>query len=147
MKQITNFLKEGLRINKNTNVDNILNKDYIVALEKWPRSRVAIIIDILKNYVKMNKKDLDKDQIKFANNLRYELEFYWKDNLNVANDPKLIKLINGESPEFKNLKCIYDAICWTLEKDDTCTKPRRHKLELIIDEIGKYEDQIQQLEW
>ena len=148
MKLISNFITEKLIINKDSEVNGILDTNYIINVNNWPRSRVAILVDVLKGYVKSKRKELTKDQIKFSNDLRWELNTYWETHINVKNnDPDLIRLTNGEAPDFKNLKCLYDAIQWSINEDPKCSKPRKHKLELILKELERYEDKIQKLNW
>ena len=146
MKNLKDIVLEKLKINKETGIhtDDISSKNYLISTESWPQSRVGIIIDILKRYVNANRKSLTKDQFRFANDLRFALKHYKE----TSNDHNILtKLINGEPPKFENLKCIYDAIRWTLDEDDTCPKPRRHKLELAIKDLDPYIDQVNTLEW
>lgn len=145
MKDLKDIIVEKLIINKNTKITKFGNKEYLISTENWPRSRVAIIVDIIKNYKKKNRKSFSDDQLKFINKLQYSLDYYWQMHSNIGDD--LIALINGEYPEFKNLKVIYDAIIWTLDSDNSCTIPRRKKLENILKELKPYEDEIKELEY
>lgn len=147
MKYINQFINEKLIINKETKIDKLENKEYIISAKNWIRSRVAIIIDIIKNYKNKNRKSFSKNQIKFMNDLSIKLKTYWTSHQDVENDPELIKLLNGEAPEHKNLKLIYDALIWTLDNDDSCTGPRRKKLENILNELKPYEEEIKELEY
>ena len=137
MIQISSFIIEKLYI----------NKDYIISTKGWLRSTVAIVIDAIKLFKNNNRKSLSSDQLKFINKIYLELQTYWDYNLNVENDPKLIKLLNGESPDFKNLKVIYDAVTWTLNNDKKCTIPKRKKLKKILKEIKPWEHEIEDLEY
>ena len=147
MKYINQFINEKLIINKETKINTVENKEYIISTKNWIRSRIAIIIDIIKNYKNKNRKSFSKDQIKFMNDLSIKLEMYWSSHQDVENDPELIKLLNGEAPEHKNLKLIYDAIIWTLNNDNSCTVPRRKKLENILKELEPYEEEIKELKY
>ena len=137
MIQISSFIIEKLYI----------NKDYIISTKGWLRSTVAIVIDAIKLFKNNNRKSLSSDQLKFINKIYLDLQTYWDYNLNVENDPKLIKLLNGESPDFKNLKVIYDAVTWTLNNDKKCTIPKRKKLKKILKEIKPWEHEIEDLEY
>ena len=55
------------------------------------------------------------------NDLIIKLETYFDTHMKVEKDPVLIKLLNGDSQEFNNIKLIYDAIIWTLENNSSCT--------------------------
>ena len=137
MLHISTFIFEKLYI----------DKDYVISTKGWLRSTVANVIYAIKVFKNNNRKLFSSTQYKWINKIYLDLQTYWETNQNVENDPVLIKLLNGESPDFKNLKLIYDAITWTLDNDKKCTIPRQTKLKKILREVKPWEYEVQKLEY
>ena len=137
MLHISNFIIEKLNI----------DKDYVISTQGWLRSTLANVIYAIKVFKNNNRKSFSSTQYKWINKIYLDLQTYWETNQNVENDPVLIKLLNGEAPDFKNLKLVYDAITWTLDNDEKCTIPRQTKLKKILREIKPWEYEIKKLEY
>ena len=92
MLHISNFIIEKLNI----------DKDYVISTKGWLRSTVANVIYAIKVFKNNNRKSFSSTQYKWINKIYLDLQTYWETNQNVENDPGLIKLLNGESPDFRN---------------------------------------------
>lgn len=166
MKNLNNYIIEKFKINKNTQIPEQLDfefvshvtdnpdeikMNYIVRSYGWVPNRIAILIEYAKECLNLLE---DPKDIEFVKDWLYKAKDAYKHNnknnyLGGRNSrgADFEWLCNGEKYTFGNAKFTYDLLQYALTKPNL-TIPRRQKIEkLLRDEYQTVEKHKDQMNW